>query len=157
MRKVISPLLVFLLLPLSVAAQVYTWKDASGKVHYSDQPPGDKGQPTRTIAPGSPTVEDSAQVRKQMADKRLDADQKTKDAKDVAAKAEKRRLEDEQRARDCERAKIDLQGIESGQIRFRMGANGEREALEDTSREAELANVRRVVEVNCSPRPAAKP
>jgi len=157
MRKVISPLLVFLLLPLSVAAQVYTWKDASGKVHYSDQPPGDKGQTTRTIAPGSPTVEDSAPVRKQMADKRLDASQKANEAKDAAAKAEKRRLEDEQRARDCERSRIDLQGIESGQIRFRMGANGEREALEDASREAELANVRRAVDVNCSPRPAAKP
>ena len=102
-------------------------------------------------------MEDSAQVRKQMADKRLDASQKTTEAKDAAAKAEKRRLEDEQRARDCERSKIDLQGIESGQIRFRMGANGEREALEDASREAELANVRRAVDVNCSPRPAAKP
>ena len=156
MRRVISPIVVLFLLPLSVAAQVYTWKDTSGKVHYSDQPPPDKGQATRTIAADALTTEDSAQVRKQAADKRLEANQKAKEVKGATDKAEKQRLEDEQRARDCERARVAVQGIESGQIRFRMGANGEREALEDASREAELANARRAVDTSCSPRPAAK-
>jgi hypothetical protein len=41
MRRISPPLLLILLLvlPLAVAAQVYKWTDASGTVHFSDSPP----------------------------------------------------------------------------------------------------------------------
>ena len=60
-----------------------------------------------------------------------------------------------QRAKACERSRTNLEGLESGQIRFRMGANGEREALDGAVRDAELNEARRIVDANCSPRPAA--
>jgi hypothetical protein len=144
-----------LVLPLTVAAQVYTWKDASGKVHYTDQPPADRGVQTRRLGPDNYSPEENEAARKAAADKRLDANKRSKDSAEQAAKAEKERAADEQRRQDCERARVAVQGIESGQIRFRMSASGEREALEEGTRDAELATARRIMESNCGPKPAA--
>jgi hypothetical protein len=147
-------LLVSLLLPIAAAAEVYSWKDANGKIHYSDQPPAESNQATRKVATEPATTNDTEKARKSTAERRLEANKTAKEAKEAAEKAEKQRAEDEQRQRDCERARLAVQGLESGQIRYRMGAGGEREALEDSAREAELANARRAAEVNCAPRPA---
>jgi multidrug efflux pump subunit AcrA (membrane-fusion protein) len=153
MYRAISTL--FLLLPLAAAAQVYMWKDASGKTHYSDKPPTDAQAQTRKLAPSNSASDDTAKAAKAAADRRLDAAKQAKDDQDKAAQAEKDRAEDARRAQDCERARTNLQGLESGQIRYRMSSGGEREALDGAVREAELAEARRAVEVSCSPRPAA--
>jgi hypothetical protein len=39
-------------LPLVASAQIYSWKDASGKVHYSDKPPLEKKVQTRELQSG---------------------------------------------------------------------------------------------------------
>jgi hypothetical protein len=146
--------ILMLLLSVAASAQVYIWKDASGKSHYTDQPPAEAKVPTRRLGPSFSSSADSEAARKASADKRLDAAKQGKEAQEKTAAAEKQRAEDEVRARDCERARTNLQGIESGQVRFRMGANGEREALEGGARDAELENVRRTIDNLCSPRPA---
>lgn len=154
MRRV--AIVTLLLLPFVATAQVYSWKDANGKVHYSDQPPADKGANSRRLAPAAPVSEDVPATSKELADKKQDAAKQAADAKEKAAKADKEREQDAQRQVNCERAQRNLQGIESGQIRFRMGASGEREALDGSAREAELAAARQAVDSHCSPRPAAK-
>ena len=154
MRSALPLLALVLLVPLSVAAQVYSWKDANGRIHYSDQPPPDKVQPARTVATDPPPTSDTERAKQQNADKRLSAAEKAKADKEAAEKAEKQRADDERRASNCERARKALQGLESGQIRYRMNANGEREAIEDAARETELTNVRQAVDDHCSPRPA---
>jgi hypothetical protein len=146
--------LFMLLLSVAASAQVYIWKDASGKAHYTDQPPPEANVPARRLGPSFSSSADSEAARKASADKRLDAAKQGKEAQEKTAAAEKQKAEDEVRARDCERARTNLQGIESGQVRFRMGANGEREALEGGARDAELENVRRSIDNLCSPRPA---
>jgi hypothetical protein len=148
--------LIALLLPLTVAAQVYSWKDANGKIHYSDQPPPQQGVKSRVLNIDKSDEASTAPAVKSSAEKRLDANQQDKEKKDAAAKAAKEKAEDEQRQRDCERARLQLQGVESGQIRYRMGPSGEREALDDSARQAELDNARKAVEASCSPRPKAK-
>jgi hypothetical protein len=148
-------LLAALLLPIAATAEVYSWKDANGKIHYSDRPPAEKGQGARLLAPEPVTTDDADKVRKGAADKRLEANKSANEGKAAAEKAEKQRAEDAQRQQDCERSRVGLQGLESGQIRFRIGPSGEREALEDSARDAELANARRAVEANCAPRPAS--
>lgn len=42
MKRILKPLIVALAiaLPMTAAAQVYSWTDASGTVHYSQSPPG---------------------------------------------------------------------------------------------------------------------
>jgi len=142
--------LIALLLPFAAAAQVYTWKDANGKIHYSDQPPPDQGTRSRVVNVDKADTADVPAAQKAAADKRLDANKQAKDQKEAADKAAKEKADEAQRQQDCERARVSLQGLESGQIRYRMGADGEREALDDSAREAELANARRVMEATCS-------
>jgi hypothetical protein len=151
----LAAILTLLVLPLVANAQVYTWKDAKGKVHYSDQPPPDQGVSSRRLARDATTVNEVPAATQALADKRQDAAKQAAEAKEKAAKTEKERAEDAQRQQACERSRINLQGLESGQIRFRMTASGEREALDGSVRDAELAEARRTVDTNCSPRPTA--
>lgn len=144
-----------LLLPLTVAAQVYSWKDASGKVHYGDQPPVDRAVQTRRVTSSSPMQEGGLPTRQAAADQRMEAKLQGKEAADQKAKAEKERADDERRQQECERARTAYQGIESGRVRFRLGADGEREALEDSARDDELNRIQRTIEANCGPKPAA--
>lgn len=154
----VLPLLTLLLSPFAVEAQVYKWRDATGKIHYGDKPPVDAGAQSRKLGPANSASDDTGNAPKSAADRRLDAATRTSEAKEKAAGAERERAQEAQREQACERAKTNLQGLDSGQIRFRMGSDGEREALDGATRDAELEQARRAVETTCAPRPvAAKP
>jgi hypothetical protein len=145
-----------LLLPLTVGAQVYSWKDASGKMHYGDQPPADRGVQTRRVGAANTTSPaQAAPARPSAAEQRLDAKLQDKEAAEQKAKAERERMEEERRQQDCQRARNAMQGIESGRVRFRLGADGEREALEDAARDDEMNRLQQAVEASCTPRPAS--
>lgn len=145
-----------LLLPLVATAQVYTWKDASGKMHYADQPPADRKLESRRLKPTLGTSDDVAKASKAATEKQQEAAKQAPDAKEKEAQAAQEREAEATRQENCRRAQQNLAGIESGQIRFRMTASGEREGLDGDAREAELANARHAVDSNCSPRPAAQ-
>lgn len=151
----VLPLLTLLVLPLAVQAQVYKWRDAAGNIHYGDQPPAGTPAQTRKLAPANTASADAAAAQQAATDQRLDAAKRASEAKEKAADTERERAQEAQRAKACERSRTNLEGLESGQIRFRMGANGEREALDGAVRDAELNEARRIVDANCSPRPAA--
>lgn len=146
-----------LLLPLAAAAQVYIWKDADGKAHYSDRPPADKAGQVRKLGPQFNPEEETAAARKAAADKRLDAAKRDKTAEEAAAKAAQDKTASAERQKNCERARVNLQGLESGQTRFRLNAAGEREALDGEVRDAELAEARRAVDSFCTPQPSSAP
>ncbi len=147
--------LIAALLPAAAFAQVYSWKDASGKVHYGDRPPADKQVETRKVAPPPPASSDAEAARqaaeKKLAEREKKAEAETKQPAEDPAQA---RIREE----NCRNAKANLAAIESGQIRFRMTETGEREALDGAVREAELARARKAVGDWCSPpaKPAAK-
>lgn len=145
-----------LIVPVIATAQVYTWKDASGKIHYSDQPPADRNVGSRRIGSAVSDSDDVPVATKAAADKKEAAAKQAKESGEKAAQAEKERADDALRQENCDRARQNLSGIESGQIRFRMTASGEREALDGDARDSELAGARRAVEINCTPKPAAK-
>ena len=150
------PLLALFLLPLPVVAQVYSWKDADGRIHYSDQPPAAKAKGARTLSADQAPDGEIDRARQQNADKRLSAAEKAKADKEAAEKAGKERADEERRAANCERTRRVVDGLETGRVRFRQGADGEREALDDSARESELAAARQAMEEQCSPRPASK-
>lgn len=152
----LSIFLALLFVPIVATAQVYTWKDASGKIHYSDQPPTDRGVGSRTLRPSLSESDDVAATAKGAAEKKEAAAKQAKEAGEKAAQAERERTEDAQRQENCARARQNLAGIESGIIRYRMTASGEREALDGDARNSELAAAQRAVETNCAPKPAAK-
>lgn len=154
MRAVITALAM---LPLAASAQVYIWKDASGKTHYSDRPPAERGVDSRKLGASFDSPEEVAAARKAAAEKRMEATKRGKDAEDAAGKAEKEQAANVERQKNCDRAKSALAGLESGQVRFRLNDQGEREALDDNVREAELAAARKSVESWCTPQAATTP
>jgi hypothetical protein len=136
------------LLSLTASAQLYSWKDASGKTQYSDEPPPGKTPARRLAAPPAPSS-DAADKRKDAADKQMDERKKQKEAREAAAKAERDKAGAEERSRNCDRARGNLQAIESGQARFTLDAKGERVALDGAVREAEIASARKAVDTWC--------
>ncbi len=146
MRTVLS---VVLLLVAGVAfAQVYSWRDANGRMHYSDTPPTDADAKAINAAPASGGTADTA-TAKSLAEKNMEFNKRRKDAADAAAKAEQERKAAADKNANCTQAKNALQGLESGQIRFKTGAYGERIALDGDVREAEIARARQAVDSWC--------
>lgn len=141
-------LTLFAILPATGAAEVYSWKGADGKIQYSDQPPPDKLPARKVAAPPAPSS-DAADRRKATADKDMDARKKQKEANESAAKGDKEKAEAEDRKVNCEKAKGNLEALESGQVRFTIDAKGERVALDGAVREAELANARKAADSWC--------
>jgi len=152
----LSLIATLLFVPAVAMAQVYTWKDATGKIHYSDQPPAERNVGSRTLRPSLSESDDVAAAEKGATEKKAAAAKKAKESGENAAQAEQERANDAIRQENCNRARQNLAGIEAGQIRFRITASGEREALDGDVRDSELATARHAVEVNCAPKPTTK-
>ncbi|MBI4986807.1 MAG: DUF4124 domain-containing protein [Rhodocyclales bacterium] len=129
---------------LGAAAQLYSWKDANGKIQYSDQPPPADAK-VRKVAPPAAQPTDPEGVRKKLAEQELTSRKKQKEAKENSAKAESAKAEAEERRSNCESAQGSLRAVESGQTRFTTDAQGNRVALDGAVREAELARARKAV------------
>jgi hypothetical protein len=142
MNKV-RTLLVLLCLPLSLAAaEVYSWIDADGVKHFTqDQPP--KGVPFRRLPvaePGPAPAAGSNPARK--ADTTLGGGPKTREA-GLKLKAET--LE------RCAKARERIAFLEEKTARrlFRTGPDGEQARYTDEEFEAELAKARELEAANC--------
>lgn len=140
----VIPALIVAALSVGAHAGVYTWKDASGKTIYSDQPPPKMSQ-GREVK-GSPAISsDAEEQRKALAEREMAARKQQKSAKEQAEKDEKTKATAEEQRVNCERARTNLQSIESGQTRFATNPKGEREALDGAARERELGTARKQV------------
>ena len=144
----ILALLAFSLCAAAAFAQTYSWKDANGKVHYSDEPPPEKAQ-LRKVAPAPQPAGDPGAVRKSFVEKEMDARKKEKEAQEATSKSEKDKIDAEERRVNCEKARGNLKSIESGYTRFTTNAQGERVALEGATLDAELASARKAVDGWC--------
>lgn len=143
----------------------YTWKDAKGQLHASDQPPPrdipDKDvirRPTvvraapapasaasgSTVAAPARAVIASAPVDPELLKRKARAEQ---DAK-AKAQAEEQRLAGV-RAENCQRARTHLATLDSGSRLVRVNERGERVVLDDTARAQEAAQARNVVATEC--------
>lgn len=136
-------------LPAAAPAQVYSWKDANGKIHYGDRPPAEKKVETRKL--DAPPPVDAEAARKAFAERQLAEREKQQKSQEDGKKAQEAQAQAQQREENCRNARATLAGIESGQIRYTMDAKGERAALDGALREAELARARKHVSDWCSP------
>ena len=132
---------------LTAAAQLYSWKDADGKVHYSDEPPAEK-TPARKVAPPAAGDGDPA-ARHSLAEQEMASRKKQKEAQEAADKAAKDKTTADERRVQCDRAQGNLRSIESGEARFTVDSKGERVGLDGAVREAELAKARKAAESWC--------
>lgn len=156
MRLPCSAALLILSLTSTLSlAEVFSWKDASGKVHYGDRPPAARQTDSRKLAapPAADTEARKAFLERQMAER-----EKQQKSQEEAKKSGEDQAQVRQREENCKQARSNLAAIEAGQIRFSIDAKGERTALDGAARDAEIARARRTVDSWCKPlpKPAAK-
>ena len=133
------------LTPSSVVAQTYKWKDADGKIHYSDQPPPANAKEETTVKPRKPApaaataapvaagkgapatktktktyVEQEADYKKRQAEA---AKREDEEKKKVAEAAEKKQ--------NCDKARTQLKSLQAGGRVTQNNARGEREYMSD--------------------------
>lgn len=144
--RAIAALFLALMATATLAGEVYTWRDASGKVHYSDTPPPRvDARKMRDVTP-----EDSgAAQRRSLADQEMEFRKRRTETEQKREKAEKETAAAAERERNCEQARTQLQALESGQRMIRFNAAGERIVLDDEARAQETANARKAVQDWC--------
>lgn len=151
-----------LLIVMPAQAQ-WKWRDAQGRVQYSDRPPPtsvpDKdvlAKPSRQAAlPPTPPLAASAVSAAASSvpvrDTQLEARKRQTEVEEQARnRAEEEKLA-KQRKDNCERAREYARTIESGMRIARVNAQGEREILDDTQRAQEQAKAREVMASECHP------
>jgi hypothetical protein len=131
-------------------AQVYSWKDANGQVHYSDQPPpGKQQQSARKIETKVATPEETEATRKAQAERELDGRQKQKQAQDASAKQTKAQQDAEDRKKGCTKAKAYVKALEGGQINSTINDQGKTVPMDKSGLAAELADARKSADAWC--------
>lgn len=148
------------------AADVYKYRDASGRIIYSDSPPP-KGRgaeklpavPTPTPSPATrptegggggdaaerSTAQDAAKsaAPKTLAERELESRKRREAEQEKAKKAEQEAQQAAMRKQNCDAAQRQIAAIESGQRLARFNEKGEREFLDDAARARELDGARK--------------
>lgn len=156
-----SALVAAMALSVLLPAQAqWKWRDAQGRIQYSDRPPPhsvpDKDVLARPSAqtmaappPAAPASGPASAVMPGVRDPQLEARKRQGEADEQA----QRRAEEEkvarQRKENCERAREYARTLDSGMRIARVNAQGEREVLDDDQRAAEVAKTREVVTSEC--------
>ena len=137
-------------------AQIYQWKDSSGRTVVSDTPPpGSATKDARVIGDRVPVsrsdkpAEKSAEDPKTTAEKDLDFKKRQQQAREKADKEAK-----EQRARadleeNCRRARGNLAALESNRLVGTFDEKGERKLFDDAQRQQEIERARQFVAESC--------
>lgn len=158
-----GPLVAVLALTLALpAAAQWKWRDASGRVTASDLPPprevpdkdiiqrpGAAQRATPSAGPAASAAAASAPGAQAAVDKDLEARKRAAEAQQQAkAKAEEQRIA-AVRSDNCSRARTHLATLESGQRMARINAKGEREVIDDKTRDDEMRRAREVIASDC--------
>jgi len=147
MRAIILIILAFVC--TAAAAQVYTWRDASGKIHYSDTPP--PGVDAKKMRPGGQSGGASSDglPARSTAEQDMEFRKRQTDADKARTKAEQDKGDAEDSKRNCEQAKTQLNALESGQRMSRFNEAGESIPLDDEMRAQEIDRARKSVQSWC--------
>lgn len=144
------------------AQSIWKWRDRDGHVMVSDRPPGPE-IPDRdilqrpSVAHVPPASSDGASPPGSAASTGTDKDLEARKnklvqaqaaAKEAKTNAAKERLAAE-KAQNCQRARNQLQMLQSGVRMARANDKGEREFLDDKARADETARTQQLISANC--------
>jgi hypothetical protein len=135
-------------LALSAGAQIYKWKDASGKTIISDKPP--PGQlPVPKQNASAPPETQPAPVQPSSADRELEFRKRRQEAQENAEKAEQEAAAAAKREENCQIARRQLQALEFGERIALRNDKGERYFLDDAQRAQETEKTRQYINAQC--------
>lgn len=137
-------------LPAAVSAEVYSWKDANGKVHYGSQPPAGQAEARKLAAPPPPTA-DQETAQKAAAERQMSEREKQQKSQEAAQKGQQDQAQARDREANCRQARANLAVLESGELRFTVNDRGERVGMEGAALNTELARARAAVDSWCKP------
>ncbi len=141
-------LIVLFLISATVMAEIYSWRDADGGMHYSDIPP--LGQVnTRKIEPSAANPGDIERARQDLANKEAGFKKRQQTTTEAAVKEDKESADAAEKLRNCERARSYLRELDSGVRISGTNENGERVFLDDQRRQQETEVAARAVESWC--------
>jgi hypothetical protein len=141
-------------LPLTAGAEIYSWKDASGKIHYADKPPLEKKVTTRELKSGRTTGGEATPAPAPAASPKA-AEGGAADGGAAAGNGQGKSLEQAKAEADarqqlCDNARKRLIQLESEQgIILTKNAKGEQTPLVGDARKAETEAARKDVEQWC--------
>jgi Domain of unknown function (DUF4124) len=158
-----TALAAFLLLGCATAhATQWKWRDADGRIQYSDRPPptqvADKDiltRPSAVVRPslGKTVATDAASAAAKPMLKASDPELEAKKRKAEAEQEAQKKAEEDKMAKskadNCQRARNYLRDLDSGSRIARMNDKGEREVLDDKARANERTRAQQSVEANC--------
>jgi hypothetical protein len=154
----------------SPAAAQWKWRDAQGRVQYSDRPPpttvpdrdilarpaaarttgtGTVSSPSVAGASGPVSGSAASAVPAPAAASAPTAGETRRRAQEDATRRADEERQARQRADNCARARDYARTVESGQRLTRTNERGEREFLDDGQRAAELRRAREVIASDC--------
>lgn len=128
------------------AAQAYKWKDASGKVHFSDEPPPDRKADRISIKPQMPEDPAAAARSRDWRTQLEESGVRRQEQQDREATERRNRQVAEDR---CRAARGALDGLQRQGRVWRTGADGQREYLDDKDRPAAIQRAQERVDREC--------
>ncbi|MFN7572474.1 MAG: DUF4124 domain-containing protein [Betaproteobacteria bacterium] len=167
LRTCLIPILLLGLVGSAVAQ--WAWRDAAGRMVYSDRPPPADIKPEQIVTrppavapapakspppvatPAAPAPATPAPTKaKSAAEMEMEFRQRQQEREAAAKKADEQRAKAEARAAECERARGYLTVLERGERVVRLNAQGEREDYTDAQREAEIKRLRQQIAAGCN-------
>ena len=126
----------------SVVAQTYKWKDADGKIHYSDQPPPANAKEETTVKPrksataatAAPAAADKGAPKtkaKTYVEQEADFKKRQVEAAKREDEEKKKAAEAAEKKQNCDRARAQLRSLQAGGRVTQTNAQGEREYMSD--------------------------
>ena len=153
----------------------WAWKDANGRVVYSDRPPPSDVKPASILrqpsaqaaanpAPSSALPDDAAKpsdakssdakkepsAPKTVAEREMEFRKRQQERADSDKKAADEQAKNAARTAECERARGYLKSLEDGVRITRTDASGNREFLDDAQRATEMDRTRKIIQGTCS-------
>jgi hypothetical protein len=154
MRR-LQPLAFALLctLALPVSADFFKWTDTNGQTHFGDTPPANAKNITPLDTPkanvlkmekSEGTTDSKARMERQ---KRM-TEVLQQEAQDRENAAQNAADEKEQRDKECAKLRQQLKAMDGMRL-FTTDENGQREYIDDASRNAYIAEINKSIETNC--------
>lgn len=123
---------------VTATAQVYKWKDAQGRVHYSDVPPGPSQGSSEVMNTRDIPVSSVAMPKAPPITAKASAAAKASPVAQV-----------QKDPKICQQARARKSFLESGQLTRTVNEKGEVEFLSDEKRKADIADADKAISENC--------